>query len=345
VTGAARADRATSLPRRILVVRLGAIGDVVNATCFAAAVKRQAPDTEIGWVVHPVAQPLVDGHPCIDRVHVWRRKSGLRGLRELARELRAQRYELAVDLQRIAKSSLLARLSGAPRVLGYDRRRAKECSWLLTRERVPAGDPRAHMIDQYLEFARYLGIPRPIAEHRWPKDPGARRWAEQVVRESAAPLVLINLGASKPENQWPAKRFGAVAAGLLRDPGCTVCLTGGPDDRPRADVALSICGPNVRDLVGATDLLQLAELCARARLVVSCDTGPMHMAVAAGAEVLGLFGPADACRTGPFGAQHRVLSEPPFVPSASFVPARMEDLSVERVLQVARARLAETGSG
>ena len=103
-----------TLPRKVLVVRLGAIGDVVNATCFATAVKRFAPETEIGWVVHPLAQPLVEGHPSIDRVHVWPRGGGVGGLRAVAKRLRAERYDVAVDLQRIAKSSLLARFSGAP---------------------------------------------------------------------------------------------------------------------------------------------------------------------------------------------------------------------------------------
>src|SRR5262245_42388752 len=120
-------------PARVLAVRTGAIGDVVNALTFAVALKEARLDLFLGWVVHPLAAPLVEGHPCVDRVHVWKRDGGTGELLRLVRELRAERYDLAVDLQRIQKSALVARFSGAARVLGYDRRRAKELSWLWTK--------------------------------------------------------------------------------------------------------------------------------------------------------------------------------------------------------------------
>ena len=122
-----------TLPARILVVRLGAIGDVTNALVLATAIKDASPHSEIGWVIHPLARPLVDDHPAVDRVHVWPRRSGVGGWRRLVREIRGERYELAADLQRIAKSAVLARASRAPRVLGADRGRTKELSWLFTK--------------------------------------------------------------------------------------------------------------------------------------------------------------------------------------------------------------------
>ena len=144
---------ATTLPSRILLVRLGAIGDVVNALVLATALKEHAPTIRIGWAVHDLALPLVEGHPSVDRVHLWARSSGFSVLLRVVRDLRGENYALAIDLQRTAKSAWLARQSGAPRVLGFDRARCKELSWLLTRERIPASDPRGHMVAQYLEFA------------------------------------------------------------------------------------------------------------------------------------------------------------------------------------------------
>ena len=321
------------VPGKVLVVRLGAIGDVVNALVFASALKRHAtPEApvEIGWAVHDLARPLVEGHPAVDRVHRWTKGSGVAGFRALVSEVQEQGYELAVDLQRIQKSAALARLSGAERVLGYDRGRAKEASWLWARERIPPGDPQAHMVEQYLEFARYLGVEaEPVRE--LPSDPEADAWAEaQVERMGAAPLQL-NLGASKPENRWPAERFGELTVALRRELGVPVCLTGGPADRETAEVALGVAGrtpEGVHDLVGQTSLRQLVSLSARARLYVGCDTGPMHVAAACGTPVVALFGPADPRRTGPFGVGHRVVRP---------ASRRMDDIPVEEVLEAVRA--------
>src|SRR5262245_40638071 len=169
------------LPDRLLAVRLGAIGDVVNALVFAAAVKEARSDARLGWVVHPLAAPLVEGHPCVDRVHVWRRGGGAGELARLVRELRAERYALAVDLQRILKSALLARLSDAPRVLGFDRARTKEASWVWTNERLAPRAGVQHRVEEYLEVARHLGCEARAPRHLLPRDEAAEGWAEALV--------------------------------------------------------------------------------------------------------------------------------------------------------------------
>jgi len=336
-----------SRPARVLAVRLGAIGDVVNALALASALKDASPDSYLGWVVHPLAEPLVRGHPCVDRVHVLERGSGARGFLALVGELRRERYEVALDLQRLAKSALLARLSGAPRVLGHDRARTKELAWLWTNERLAPGEGGAHMLTQYLAFARRLGARAEAPRHAFPADPAAEARATALVAELGGAPVLVNLGASKPANRWAPERFGALAAELARD-GWPVCFTGGPDDRPAAERARGAAGAAVRDLVGATSLRELVALTARARLFVGCDTGPMHLAAAHGVPVVALFGPADPARTGPFGAGHVVLREtPPCAPCGQKTcplprHACMQDLALERVLAAARARLATT---
>jgi heptosyltransferase I len=338
-----------ALPERVLIVRLGAIGDVVNALVLASALKRHAPRVEIGWAVHGLAAPLVQGHPSVDRVHLWPRHTGLPGFRGMLAEVRARRYGLAVDLQRIAKSAALARLSGAPRVLGFDRRRAKEASWLWTRERVEPGDPGAHMVEQYLEFARHLGVPSPRPVFELPRDEAAVAWAEQTLARLGGEPLLLNLGASKPSNRWEPERFGALAALCARRFGGPIAFTGGPTDREAAARALAATGnAGVADLTGATSLLQLLELQRRARAVVSCDTGPMHLAAAAGASVVALFGPADPRRTGPYGERHRVVRVA--VPCApcnlrhcnQARHACMLDLGVETVAEALAEVLART---
>jgi lipopolysaccharide heptosyltransferase II len=338
---------AASFPDRILVVRLGAIGDVVNALVFATALKEHRPALEIGWVVHELAEPLVAGHPSIDRTHVWKRGTGPAGLRALVAELRARRYELAVDLQRIAKSALVARLSGAARVLGFDRARCKEASWILTHEHIAPGDPGAHMVEQYLEVARHLGVDAP-PRRLLPRDDEAARWADALIAELGAAPVQVSLGATKPANRWEPERFGELAAELAREHDFPVCLTGGPADREAAARALRAArgAPRVRSLVGETSLRQLCALSARARLFVGCDSGPMHVAAAQGTPVVALFGPADPRRTGPYGPGHRVVRAPPPCAPCNRRTcnqprhACMEDIAVPVVLAAARAALS-----
>ena len=327
-------------------MRLGAIGDVVNALVFAEALKAAAPTIHIAWAVHDLAAPLVRGHPAVDRVHLWSRGGGLAGFRALVGEVRAGDYDLAVDLQRLAKSALLARLSGARRVLGFDRARAKEGSAWLTREHLAPGDPGAHRVEQYLEFARHLGLAGVQVRRRLPVDPEAEAWAEDLVRSLGAAPLIISLGATKPANRWAPERFGALAAALAAD-GHRVVFTGGPADAPASDQAQLAAGgaSGVTSLVGATSLLQLSSLLARARLFIGCDSGPMHIAAAYDTPVVALFGPADPRRTGPYGAGHRVLSVPvhcaPCNRKTCDQPrhACMLDLTLEHVLEGVRAHL------
>ncbi len=368
------------LPGRILAVRLGAIGDVTNALVFAAAVKEARPETLLGWVVHPLAAPLVEGHPCVDRVHVWKRErkklGGPREFARLVREIRGERYELAVDLQRIQKSALLARLSGARRVLGYDRARAKEQSWLWTSERLAPRERSRHMVLQYLEFASHLGIEATEPRHLFPPDAAAEAWAERLVSALGGAPVLVNLGATKPANRWMPERFGELAGALARELELPVCFTGGPDDRAASLRARAACPgelfepgdppaalpgrrrPLVHDLVGRTALRQLVALARRSRLFVGCDTGPMHIAAAVGTPVIALFGPADPARTGPWDrggdggvAGHRIVRVPPWCSPCNQKTcnqprhACMEDITVALVLEAARERLGVAASG
>ncbi len=340
-------DGAMERPQRVLAVRLGAIGDVTQALAFASALKESRPEVFLGWAVHPLAAPLVQGHPCVDRVHLWQRAEGLGGFARLVREIRGERYELAVDLQRIQKSALLARLSGAPRVLGFDRARTKERSWVWTRERIPPREHARPMVLQYLEFASYLGAEAAVPRLVFPRDDAAEGWAAALVEELGAAPVLVNLGATKPANRWLPERFGQLARALQRELELPICLTGGPGDRATAERAKEECRDTpLRDLAGQTTLRQLVALARRARLFIGCDTGPMHIAAAVGTPVIALFGPADPARTGPWGEGHRIVRVPPWCAPCNRKTcnqprhACMEDISVSLVLEAARERLA-----
>jgi lipopolysaccharide heptosyltransferase II len=330
-----------------LIVRLGAIGDVANALVLATAIKDRDPSVEIGWAVHDLARPLVEDHPSVDRVHVWSRGGGWRELARWIDDVRERGYELAIDLQRIWKSAVLARLSGAGRVLAFDAPRSKEASSLFAGERIAASSSR-HMVDWYLDFARHLGIRDARARFVLPSDSQAARRVEAWRSGSSAALVAIHVGATKPANRWAPERFGELARLLSERARVDVALIGGPDERAIAERALaSARGAPIRDLVGRTSLIELVELLRRARLAISCDSGPMHLAAAVETPVLALFGAADPERTGPYGTRHRVLRTRPFCSPCNRRDcnqprhACMEDLSVDIVLDAALAMLAD----
>ena len=330
------AQRSVTQPRRVLIVRLGAIGDVVNALTLAAALKRQDPEVHVGWLTHPLAEPLLRDNPCVDRVHRLPRKGIIGALPALRRELRAERYDLVVDLQRMLKSAVLARLAGAARVLGYDRARSKEGSWRLYGERIPAGPARAHMVDQYAEFAHHLGCQGPV-QHPLPPIPEAllgevQQWLRPL---GDKPPIAVHIGASKPQNRWEPERYAGLIEGLLEKHSGGIVLTGGPGDA--ADAAPTrerMAGePRFLDLLGQTDLMQLMAVFTQCRLFIGCDTGPMHLASALDLPVVALFGPADPLRTGPYGDRHLVVRKTPATPATPLEPASMGDVSIQEVLR------------
>ncbi|MEM8711129.1 MAG: glycosyltransferase family 9 protein [Planctomycetota bacterium] len=295
---------------RVLIVRLGAIGDVVNALIVANAVRREIPGARIGWATHPLSASMVQGHPSVDRVHVWHRGGAPGGLRRLIAEVRNERYDVAVDLQRLQKSSLLARLSGAQRVLGFDRRRSKELSWLWTKERIASGPRREHMVEQYQRFLPLLGISGAPLDRTLVSSKPAAHWASDLVEQRCggrAP-ILLNLGASKEDKRWPEPSFLELAQSLNETfPDRPIALTGGPGDAAAGN-RLKMGAPGLIQLAGETTLPELIALTALSLGMVTGDTGAMHIAAALGVPTGAIFGPRDPIRTGPYGEGHLVLT-------------------------------------
>ncbi len=275
---------------KILIVKLGALGDVINTLPLACALK-QIPGCTIDWLVAPLSLPLVASHRAVDKVIVFRRtaKSAL----EAVTALRKTRYDLVLDLQRILKSGLFTLAARADRRIGFDRERCKEMTWLFPFERIRAKDPGAHMLDQYLEFASHLGL-----------NPGVPVWD---IPRTALPYkglpdayVVLNIGATKPANLWDTEKFSKLAQKIQTVLDLPCLITGGPEDGPRAQQILADCPAQVMDLTGKTSIPELIEVIGNAKAVVSCDTGPMHLAAALNVPLVALFGPSNPRRTGPY---------------------------------------------
>jgi heptosyltransferase-1 len=298
---------------RILLVRLSAIGDILFASPLVAALRRACPQAHIAWLVQPECRALLDQHPDLDEVIVcpmthWRRLwqqrhvgAIVRGLRALRTVLHEQRFDLAIDLQGLAKSGILTWLSGAPERIGLGSREGS--AWLMTRTIKRGGDPR-RIGSEYLYLAQTLGLPTDRFEMVVHYDGVTARTADEtLVREGlTSGYALLCPFTTRPQKHWFEDRWTDLAMRLHRDLGLTPVLLGGPRDREAADrisdgaAEATPAGradgsrPSLVNLVGQTSLTEAAALIDRAALLVAVDTGLGHMGIAAGTPSLLLFG-------------------------------------------------------
>ena len=322
---------------RIGLVKLGAIGDVVNTLPFANRLRAGYPRARITWVIAPLSHALLAGHPAVDEFLVFdaKKPSGWPGF---VRELRARRLDMAIDLQRLIKSGMITRASGAKTRLGFDRARCKERSHLFTNLRIPPNPNPGVTVAQYLEFADFLQLPPQSPTWNLPFTPFAGTRAGER-------RVVLNVGASWTSKLWAHENWAELARRLTQELGLAVHLSGGREDRAAADAIRQQAGVPIVSHAGEFTLRETAGLLASAELVVSGDTGPLHMAVALGRPVVALFGAADPRRTAPFGQPDAVVRHAvecsPCRKRVCPVPGHpcMRDLTAETVFARARSVL------
>jgi len=330
---------------KILIVRLGALGDIVHALPVAAALRERYPDAQIDWLVDARHASLLDVVPVISRrVVVDSRRWGtaLGALRSLRRE----RYDAAVDLQGLVKSAAFARMSGAGRVIGFARAHLREkMAAGFYSEACDPGDGR-HVIDKNLSVLGLFGIAErrrqfPIAV---PESAACEPVIERVQRDGLRGYALINPGAAWPTKRWPPERFGEIASLLSALDRLLPVVLWGPGEQAIAIGVVEASGGTamVAPQTGIGDLLALAR---GARLMLSGDTGPLHLAAAVGAPVVALFGPTDPARNGPWDASDVSLSR--FADCVCHYERRcrrtrgcIEDVTVEDVRAAIDRRLA-----
>lgn len=313
--------------QRILVVRLSSMGDVIHTLPAVVMLRETFPHATIGWLIEerwaellctlptPRSGARSPQRPLVDIVHTvnlkrWR--NSLLSTQTWERiaaglsDLRAVCYQVALDLQGAVRSSILARWSGAPAVFGAARPRENIASVWYTRKVIAE---RKHVVEQYCELAQFLiGHPVPVPSAVLPRDPVAEelvtnRLSEKTIDEFA----ILNPGAGWGAKQWPAERYGEVAKALARQ-GVKSVINFGPGEEALAKTAeVSSDGAAVAMSFSVSELLALTR---RARLFVGGDTGPMHLAAALNIPVVGIFGPTDPARNGPFGTRSIVLRHP-----------------------------------
>ena len=356
-----RSNSGTS-PQKILIVKLSAIGDVVQTLPMLEALRSHNPQAHIDWLVEEEASDLLIGHPALQRVMVSRRKtwqkrlfcrgdfwSTLGEIGKFIRELRSIEYDWIIDNHGIFKSGLLVLLSRGRRKIGFQASPgiADEGNYLFTKERYKPLNIEKHALERYLDLIAQVGVRVGKPALNFPVPANARREAEKLLQKNGFarhPLVIIHPMAKWPTKQWPLENFARVAHALAQK-GASVVFTGGPvDERPVRELWQGIqTPPQVLNLAGQTNLQVLAGLFSFADLVLTPDTGPMHLAAAVQAPLIALFGPTAPGRTGPYGNGHIILRKPlacsPCFKKKCPTMECMKSLSVEEVLEAAEAKL------
>jgi len=314
---------------RLLVVRLGAMGDILHALPAVTALRKAHPEWVIDWVVEPIWSALLTARvgiardtlshfpkqPIVDGIYFaaarkWKRNLFARETRteiaKLRRALKQDRYDAVVDFQGAVRSALIGRMAHSRRYIGEAKPREAAAKVLFT-ERV---DTRGvHVIQQDLEVAAAIaGDDLTPIPPMLPFDPDAEEWADRLMPDRGqAPAVLINPGAGWGAKRWPIERYAEVARGLLNR-GCRVFVNAGPGEVLLADEVVRRTGGGAVSLL--CSIQQLVAMTRRVRLAIAGDTGPLHLACALGRPVVGIYGPTDPGRNGPFGTRFKVFRSP-----------------------------------
>jgi len=328
----------------ILIIKLSAVGDVIHTLPSLSALRKLYPGAHITWVVEEAAADIVRNHPDLDCLIVSRRKGWqkeikagrikepLHEIKSFLRELRTRDYDLVIDFHGLFKSAILVFLCRGKRKIGYDS--YQELSGLFYSEKIPE-DMTKHAVERYLDFPKYLGAK--IVDPVFQIAVGAEN-KETVDRlltscQVSGPFVAMNPVAYWDTKLWDDARFAALCDRIVEKYHLAVILTG-QKATALEKIRLRAHG-TVINLEGRTTLKDLAELYRRATLLVTTDSGPMHLAAALGTPVVALFGPTDPSRTGPYGSGHIVIQE-----SLSCVPCFrktcrdmtcMKDITVDQV--------------
>ncbi len=315
----------------ILLIKLSAMGDVVQTIPVLNKLRRRYPVARIDWLTTPAAADLLRHHPAIAEVIEFRRDEWLSPWRlapyasgaRLAAKLRAMRYDLVLDLQGQLRSAVFARATGAPVRIGFDRPRpqvwdktkgplpqdarkhawqgAREGSWLAYTHPIPLPTLDRHAVDRYLSIGPMLGLDDDAADFSFPIPLEAAQRVEALLRTSGVvgrPLVVMAPSAVWETKRWHGEKFAEVARHFM-ERGYAAILVGARREHD-ACAAVAQLAPGAVNLAGQTTLSELAALMSRAAICVTNDSGPMHLAVAVDRPVVSIFGPTEATWTGPY---------------------------------------------
>jgi len=341
----------------ILIIKLSAIGDVIHSLPSLRALREIFPDARISWVVETAASDLLIGNPDLDRIIISHRKkwaANLRNLRDVRdtfseaasflRDLRDRNYDIIIDFHGLFKSAVLAFLARGKRKIGYDS--MQELSGIFYNEKITE-DMGKHAVDRYLDFPRYLGFKGDKAEFKIYPGVENERQVEDLLRahqiEPGDPVIAVSPQALWDTKLWDNQKFAALCDRISDELGMKIVFTGSGAEEMIADITAKMKTAAV-NLEGRTTLRGLAALFKRVSLLVTTDSGPMHLAAAMGTPVVAIFGPTSPARTGPYGGTHNVIQKidmkcvPCFLKHCETKDC-MDSVTVDEVFQAVKMRI------
>jgi heptosyltransferase I len=324
--------------RRVCIVMMSAVGDAVHVLPVINALKRHSPAVHITWVLQPGPATLVRGHRSVDEILVFDRSKGVGAFADIRRALASREFDLVIDLQVYFKAGVVTQFTRARVKLGFDRGRARDFNWLFTTHRIPP-HAQQHVQDQYFEFLTALNVPHEPIE--WDLGPwtNERAWQRDFFSRFDRPIASIVVATSKPQKDWLPERWAEVVDALWHDFELQPVLVGGRSAREaHAEQVIlnrarnrphSALGSGLRNLVGILE---------GSALVLTPDTGPLHMAVALDRPVVSLLGYTNPKRTGPYRKFHDLIIDAygdegeAYPISMENRPGRMDRIAVRDVL-------------
>ena len=293
---------------------MSSLGDVLHTLPFVAELRERFPHARLTWLVHPQFSGFVPDPPMVDEViyfdkvkfnkmSLGKKWSCFKEMRSL---LHSRNFDLVIDMQGLFKSAVLAAISGCDNRIGYCEMR--EGSGLVSKA-ITGAHAKDHVIERYLDVARYLGCA--VKDIRFPMPDLQKEW--QAVQEKTEavkePYVVLVPGARWETKKWPIEYFSELAEMILRD-GKQVVLAGGPEDTSLGS-QITRLSPGVTDLTGKTGLRELGALIQHSTAYISGDTGPLFIAAAMKRPLIALYGPTRPDRTGPYGSSEAVIIRAP----------------------------------
>ncbi len=341
------------------MLRLSAVGDVCHALPVIQSLRHAWPGTSFTWIVGKVEHSLVGDVRGIEFI-AFDKMAGLRAYPQLRRQLAGREFDLLLHMQMALRASIASRFVQAPLRLGFDRERAHDFQWMFTTHQIPYV-PHEHVMESFFGFARALGVAERRLEWNIPIPPEAEAKAREVISDVKPALIVSPCANARFRNwrNWPYERYGPVADFAYRELDWNVIVTGGPS-AVEAEAAQRIVAAShvpVLNLQGRTSLKELLALIARANVLISPDSGPVHMATAVGTPVIGLYATTNPDRAGPYLSQQWRVNRYPEavraflgkeveeVPWGTRVrdPRAMDLVTVEEVIGALGAFAAQSG--
>ena len=338
---------------RILIVRLGALGDIVHAIPVAAALRRAFPQAHIDWLVSAKHKAILDHVTVLDRRLVINDRGDAEGgltLMKAVGEIRRARYDVALDLQGLLKSAIISRLSGATRVVGFNARYAREsfARFFYTDVHDPGGagiydaSETRHVVTINLGMLAALGILSPATE--FPLATPESALAKALAERTGGRYALLNPGAAWPNKRWPPPRLAALASALRARHGLTSVVLWGPGEIELAEEVVAMAS-GAAVITPATSIADLIALARGAAVMVSGDTGPTHIGAALGTPIVGIYGPTRPERNGPWLPEDETVSRASICQCHHYRQCKVErmcllDVGVDEVLAAVERRLA-----